>query len=157
MDASVDTFADPVPFDLVIGRYVLVHQADPVAFLRAAARFARPAGTLALHELVLSRPIHSLPEVALWQQAAEWLLTTFRAEAPSPDAAGRLIEHFSRAGLPQLQIVLRNADRGRRRSPLTTLGSRAWLGAFCPEWPDSGSRAKRRLASTHWKDGSNPP
>jgi ubiquinone/menaquinone biosynthesis C-methylase UbiE len=117
MDASVDTFADPVPFDLVIGRYVLVHQADPVAFLRAAARFARPAGTLALHELVLSRPIHSLPEVALWQQAAEWLLTTFRAEAPSPDAAGRLIEHFSRAGLPQPKLFSETPIGGGDEAP----------------------------------------
>ena len=46
-EASVDTFADPVPFDLVIARYVLVHQVDPVAFLQTAARFAGPRGVLA--------------------------------------------------------------------------------------------------------------
>jgi ubiquinone/menaquinone biosynthesis C-methylase UbiE len=100
-EASVGTFSDPRPFDLVIARYVLVHQVDPVAFLRAAARFARPGGILALHELILDRPVHSRPHVALWQQTADWLLATFRNGAPSCDAAGRLIEHFSRAGLPQ--------------------------------------------------------
>jgi ubiquinone/menaquinone biosynthesis C-methylase UbiE len=100
-EASAGTFSDQRPFDLVIARYVLVHQVDPVAFLRAAARFARPGGILALHELILDRPVHSRPHVALWQQTADWLLATFRNGAPSCDAAGRMIEHFSRAGLPQ--------------------------------------------------------
>jgi ubiquinone/menaquinone biosynthesis C-methylase UbiE len=100
-EASVGTFSDPRPFDLVVARYVLVYQVDPVAFLRAAARFARPGGSLALHELILDRPFHSRPHVELWQQTADWLLTTFRRGAPSWDATGRLIEHFSSAGLPQ--------------------------------------------------------
>ena len=102
--ASVGTFSAPGPFDLVVARYVLAYQVDPVAFLRAAARFATPGGILALHEFMLDRPVHSLPHVALWQQATEWLLTTFRSAAPSWDAAARLIEHFSNAGLPQPQL-----------------------------------------------------
>jgi ubiquinone/menaquinone biosynthesis C-methylase UbiE len=117
MDASVDTFADPVPFDLVIGRYILIHQADPVAFLRAAACFAKPAGTLAFHEPSMSGPLRSLPEVALWQQAAEWILATFRAEAPSSDAASRLIEHFSRAGLPQPKLFSETPIGGGAEAP----------------------------------------
>jgi len=100
-EASVGTFCDPRPFDLVVARYVLVHQVDPVAFLRSAASFARPGGILALHELILDMPVHSRPPVPLWQQTADWLLTTFRNGAPSCDAAGRLIEHFANAGLPQ--------------------------------------------------------
>lgn len=65
-EASVDTFADPMPFDLVIARYVLMYQVEPVAFLQAAARFAGPGGILAVHEPILDRPLHSLPRVALW-------------------------------------------------------------------------------------------
>jgi ubiquinone/menaquinone biosynthesis C-methylase UbiE len=100
-EASVGTFSDPKPFDLVVARYVLIYQVDPVAFLRAAARFATPGGILALHEFILERPVYSKPHVALWQQTADWLMTTFRNGAPSCDAAARLIEHFSGAGLPQ--------------------------------------------------------
>jgi ubiquinone/menaquinone biosynthesis C-methylase UbiE len=100
-EASVGTFSDPRPFDLVVARYVLVYQVDPVAFLRSAARFARPGGILALHEFIVDRPVHSRPNVALWQQTADLILTTFRNGAPSCDAAARLIEHFSFAGLPQ--------------------------------------------------------
>jgi ubiquinone/menaquinone biosynthesis C-methylase UbiE len=100
-EASVGTFSDPKPFDLVVARYVLIYQVDPVAFLRSAARFATPGGILALHEFILERPVYSKPHVALWQQTADWLMTTFRNGAPSCDAAARLIEHFSGAGLPQ--------------------------------------------------------
>src|ERR1700736_4656679 len=46
-EASVSTFSDPKPFDIVIARYVLLYQVDPGAFLRAAARFARPGAVLA--------------------------------------------------------------------------------------------------------------
>ena len=99
--AAVDTFSDPLPFDFVIGRYVLLYQADPIAFLRAAARLAGAGGILALHEVILDRPLGCRPPAELWQQITEQILSTFRIGAPSFDAAGRLIEHFSRAGLPQ--------------------------------------------------------
>jgi ubiquinone/menaquinone biosynthesis C-methylase UbiE len=68
--------------DLVIARYVLVHQVDPVGFLRTAARFTKSGGILALHEIVLDRPVDSQPLVGLWRQTADWLLTTFRSGAP---------------------------------------------------------------------------
>jgi SAM-dependent methyltransferase len=74
IEASIGTFSDPRPFDLVVARYVLIHQTDPVAFLRAAARFARPRGILALHELLLDAQVRSRPPVALWQQTVDWIL-----------------------------------------------------------------------------------
>ena len=40
--ASVEDFSADEPFDLVIGRYILVHQREPVAVLSNAARLARP-------------------------------------------------------------------------------------------------------------------
>lgn len=100
-EASLGTFSDSKPFDLVVARYVLIYQIDPVAFLRTAAHFVRPGGVLALHEPILDLPVNSRPPVALWQQTSDWLLTTFRLGAPSYDAAGRLIEYFSSAGLPR--------------------------------------------------------
>jgi ubiquinone/menaquinone biosynthesis C-methylase UbiE len=39
-EASADSFVDTVGFDLVVGRYVLIHQNDPAAFLRSAAQLA---------------------------------------------------------------------------------------------------------------------
>jgi ubiquinone/menaquinone biosynthesis C-methylase UbiE len=63
----LETFVDDAGFDLVIGRYVLIHQTDPVAFLRAAARLARPGGSMAFHELLLRDPGRSVPNVPLWE------------------------------------------------------------------------------------------
>lgn len=41
---------DP-PFDVAIGRYVLMYQSDPVATVRGIARAIRPGGSIAFHEL----------------------------------------------------------------------------------------------------------
>jgi hypothetical protein len=100
----------------------LPYQVDPVAFLRAAARFATPGGILALHEFIVDRPLHSRPDVALWRQTADWLLTTFRRGVPSWDAAGRLIEHFYNAGLPQPELFSETLIGGGVDAPLY-----AWL------------------------------
>ena len=41
------------PFDLAVGRFVLMYQADPVAVVRAVARAVKPGGAVAFHELNL--------------------------------------------------------------------------------------------------------
>ena len=64
-EAAVETFGDDAGFDLVVGRYVLHHQTDPVAFLRAAARVARPGGSMAFHEIRLRDMWRSVPSVPL--------------------------------------------------------------------------------------------
>src|SRR5215510_11794097 len=65
-EAEVDTFGDDTGFDLVVGRYVVIHQTNPVAFLRAAARLAKPGGTIAFHELRVRDACRSVPHVPLW-------------------------------------------------------------------------------------------
>jgi ubiquinone/menaquinone biosynthesis C-methylase UbiE len=63
--ASVEEFVVDELFDLVIGRYILVHQPEPVAFLRKAARLVRPGGALAFHEVRMTGVTKSLPYVPL--------------------------------------------------------------------------------------------
>jgi hypothetical protein len=88
----------------VIGRYILVHQADPVSFLETAARLASCGGILAFHEPIPDSRYHSLLYVALWQQTVDWVRSTFQAHMPSWDVGNRLIELFSDAGLPQPRL-----------------------------------------------------
>jgi len=96
---SVEAFSSPEPFDIVIGRYVLMYQPSPAAFIRAASRHVRPGGVVAFHEISLHRGYHSLPSYPAWEVMAKCLNLGFSVGAPSWDAAGRLVEHFQNAGL----------------------------------------------------------
>ena len=41
LEASIEAFSAREPFDLVIGRYILIHQSEPVMLLRNAGRLVR--------------------------------------------------------------------------------------------------------------------
>jgi SAM-dependent methyltransferase len=130
---AVEAFSDPKPFDAVIGRYVLIHQADPVALIRAAAGLARPGGVVAFHELCAHGQVaHSLPNVSLWQQAWEWCQRAFQAVAPHFDAGGRLLEHFSQAGLPRPTLFCDSPVGGGEDSPLYAWAAET-LKSFVPQ------------------------
>jgi SAM-dependent methyltransferase len=118
-NVSVDEFSDAEPFDAVVGRYVLIHQADPVALIRTAADFARPGGVVAFHELCIQGQFfQSYPTVSLWQQVGDWLRTAFQATTPHCNAGGRVIEHFARAGLGQPNLFCECLVGGGEDSPL---------------------------------------
>jgi ubiquinone/menaquinone biosynthesis C-methylase UbiE len=102
--ADLEDFTADGSFDAVIGRYVLIHQADPAVFLRAAAKLVVPGGVLAFHEVDASRSAPSFPEVALWRQVDDWVKQAFRSAAPHADAPGKLIQHFAAAGLPDPEL-----------------------------------------------------
>jgi SAM-dependent methyltransferase len=79
-EVSVEAFYDPETFDAVIGRYVLIHQADPVALIRAAAGLVRAGGVVAFHgPWMHGQVVQSLAEVSPRQQAGEWIRMAFQA------------------------------------------------------------------------------
>jgi len=116
--SSVEDFFPTEPFDMVIGRYVLMYQPTPAAFIRAARRHVREGGVVAFHEISLHRGYHSLPSNPAWEKMAEWLNIGFRSGAPSWDAAGRLVEHFLEAGLPCPELFAEMPVGGGENSPL---------------------------------------
>ena len=116
-EAAVETFADDAGFDLVIGRYVLMHQPDPVAFLRAAARLARPSGSIAFHELRLRDTSHSVPNVPLWDMILRLIRVALTSALPHYDAGDRLIEHFGHAGLPEPNLFSETYVSGAADAP----------------------------------------
>jgi SAM-dependent methyltransferase len=119
---TVEDFVTDESFDAVVGRYVLVHQADPVTFLEAAARCLRPGGVIAFHEFDLTAPGPvSSPEVPLWEQASAWIRMGAAAASMSPDAGGRLLGHFAAAGLPEPEIRGEFMAGGGAGSPLYRL------------------------------------
>jgi ubiquinone/menaquinone biosynthesis C-methylase UbiE len=99
-EGAVETFADDSGFDLVFGRYILIHQTDPVAFLRVAKRLARPGGSIAFHEIRLRELCRSDPSVPLLEMIDKLMYLAFSSVLPHYDAADKLVRHFAHAGLP---------------------------------------------------------
>jgi len=100
VQCDIETYQGPGNFDAAICRYVLIHQPDPAAFLRAVKTLVRPNGIVAVHELDASRGVHSSPRVELLHQTNEWIYSAFRKMGVSEDVGGRLVALFADAGLP---------------------------------------------------------
>jgi ubiquinone/menaquinone biosynthesis C-methylase UbiE len=115
--SSVESFSSDEPFDVVIGRYVLIHQPSPPDFLRAARRHVRPEGVIGFHEIGCHHELFSLPRAPLFQRVGK-LLRIGAGAFPSYDAAGRLVEHFSAADLPHPELFAEMMVGGGMDSPL---------------------------------------
>jgi SAM-dependent methyltransferase len=115
--ASVESFSSQETFDLVIGRYVLVHQADPIGFIRAAARLVSRGGSIAFHEIRLVQIFDSAPPVPLWQATGNFIQMAAQSALPHHDVGDRLIESFSEAGLPQPDLFCETPVGGGIDSP----------------------------------------
>jgi ubiquinone/menaquinone biosynthesis C-methylase UbiE len=113
--SSVEKFFSAEPFDVVIGRFVLIHQPSPSDFLRAAQRHVRPGGVIAFHEVSCHHELYSLPKAPLFQRMAKLLRVGFSA-FPSYDAAGRLLEHFRMADLPHPELFAEMSVGGGKDS-----------------------------------------
>ena len=88
------------PFDAVIGRFVLMYLANPVAAVAAAARHLRPGGIVAFQEWHGADRFLSVPPVPLWLRTGEVLVETFRRAGTNIDIGMALRECFVAAGLP---------------------------------------------------------
>ena len=105
---------DEAPFDLAVGRLVLIYQPDPVSFVRTAAARLRPGGVIAFHEPDLTRSFESLPPVPVFDQAFNQVAHALRTTAVSSDVATRLASVLADAGLAvQDGFCERNVGMGR--------------------------------------------
>jgi 2-polyprenyl-3-methyl-5-hydroxy-6-metoxy-1,4-benzoquinol methylase len=100
-----ETFPDRAGFDAAIGRYILHHQADPVAMIRRAAAAVRHGGIIAFHEPAGHVSPRTLPAVDLLERSERHLSSVFCAMLPHRDVGGRLIACFEQAGLPTPRLI----------------------------------------------------
>ena len=111
------TMAFERPFDAVIGRYVLMFQAEPAAMLRGTARHARSGGVIAFHEPDWNG-VQTYPPVQTYNECCRWIVETLRLRGADPRMGIRLHATFVAAGLPcpsmRLQSVI--AGGAERRS-----------------------------------------
>jgi SAM-dependent methyltransferase len=99
-ERSIDRFDAPEPFDAVVGRFVLLYQADPAATLARIRGLLRDGGILAVLEPDMSVDVRSWPHVPLWDQACLWIRETFRRGGAHHDIGGRLYPLIRGAGFP---------------------------------------------------------
>ena len=97
--------SSPQPFDAVVGRFVLIYQADPVATLRQVSSLVRSGGVIVVQEPDFRVGISTSPPVALWQQLHHWIAETFRRGGVHYDIGGRLYHVFRQAGLPGPTVI----------------------------------------------------
>ncbi len=95
-------------FDAMVGRFILMHQSDPAASLRAAARHVRPGGVVAILEshMELSELVHSFPRSASFERVMRWQVEIIRAAGAHTDMGLRLRRVFLEAGLPEPTLRL---------------------------------------------------
>lgn len=97
------------PFDALVGRFVLMHQDDAPAVLRAAAVSVRPGGLVIMAEAnpeSLLAGDHSLPHSRLYARYIRWLVAIAKAAGSDVRAGLRLRETFRAAGLPDPELHL---------------------------------------------------
>jgi ubiquinone/menaquinone biosynthesis C-methylase UbiE len=87
------------PFDALVGRYVLMFQADPISMLRRLARHLRPGGVIVFHEpdWMAAR---SLPPSPTYDRCHEWIVETFKRLGTETRMGAKLYPAFVAAGLP---------------------------------------------------------
>lgn len=115
---SVESFSTREPFDLAVGRYILMHQSHPVEFLQTVAGLVRPGGSIAFHEVRTAGGFSSQPPVPLWQMTGDYIRTALQSTLPHYDVADRLFESFSEAGLLHPELFCETPVGGGMDSPL---------------------------------------
>lgn len=107
------------PFDAVVGRYVLLFQADSAGMLRGLATCLRPGGVVVFHEPDWDAA-RSVPPAPAYDRCRRWIGETFRlAGTADTNMAARLYKAFVDAGLPAPSMRMQTFVGG---------------GAGCTDW-----------------------
>lgn len=85
--------------DAIVGRRVLMYQADPVAAVEALARALRPGGVVAFHEHDASQLVPGRHPLPLHDEVRDWLAKMLSREGARLDMGLTLHEVMSAAGL----------------------------------------------------------
>jgi len=107
------------PFDAVVGRYVLLFQADPAGMVRALMKHLCPGGLIVFHEPDWTN-VRSFPPAPTYDRCCRCIVEAFRGAGTDTNAANNLYAAFAGAGLPSPQMRMRTFVGG-------TAGCSDWL------------------------------
>ena len=98
VQGDVTSWRDGEPFDVVVGRLLLFHVADPVVVVRHQLANLRPGGRVVAIDFDIGSA-RSEPVVALVEEAVGWIRHAFAAAGASPMIGARLGTVLEDAGL----------------------------------------------------------
>jgi SAM-dependent methyltransferase len=104
-ESQIDAFIATELFDAVVGRFVLMYQADPVATLMNLSRTVKKNGLMVFQEPDFGVGVNAWPPLALWGKVKFWSAETFRRGGVHHDIGGKLYHLFRKAGLPGPALV----------------------------------------------------
>lgn len=93
------------PFDALVGRLVLVHQKDPVDAFVNLARFVRPGGIVAFHEIDPDGQHWAVPALPLLARVLYLITETFKRNGGAPNISAKMVQAFDRAGITNRRVV----------------------------------------------------
>lgn len=104
-EGEVAALADGRPFDAVVGRLVLVHVRDVPAVVLHLARYMRPGGVMAFHEIDLEAGHWSSRPNPLLAQLWRWVDGMASRELFAVGMCRRLHEAFDRVEVAERMVV----------------------------------------------------
>lgn len=108
VEGDVASFTADEPFDAVVGRLVLIHQADPASVVRHLAGLVRPDGVVAFAEPVML-PEAAWPARPLYTRCVTWCVQALEGAGLVASTGLHLHTIFRQAGLPAPELRLEGA------------------------------------------------
>jgi|JI9StandDraft_1071089.scaffolds.fasta_scaffold49660_2 2-polyprenyl-3-methyl-5-hydroxy-6-metoxy-1,4-benzoquinol methylase len=106
-ERSAVALSKEAPIDAVFGRFVLLHQQQPVSFVRTLAEAVRPGGLLVFQDPDYSLLLQSNPPLPLADQVRRWIFAGHAGIGAATDISFRIPGIFRAAGLqpPKQRLV----------------------------------------------------
>jgi len=91
-------YAEPEPFDALVGRFILMYLPDPVATLKHLSTLLRSGAVVAFFEPDFAVPPRCVPEIPLVRQLEQWNAEVFRRSGARVDMGMQLYGVYRQAG-----------------------------------------------------------
>ena len=113
-----EAYDDPGPFDAVVGRYVLLFQVDPVAFVRSLRAKMTAGSIIAFHEIDDATNFTASPDIPRLREVNTRVFDKIRSKLAHHDVASRLHRVFKDAGLPAPHLSCERIVAGGAPNPI---------------------------------------
>jgi ubiquinone/menaquinone biosynthesis C-methylase UbiE len=97
-EADLYSFEPDGAFDALVGRFILMHIADPVGAIRRFDGFLNPGAVVAFIELDIDQA-GAVPELPLLRRCIGWIAATYRLVGAEPNMGSQLYATFRAAKL----------------------------------------------------------